>query len=266
MQFLTHWEQAQAEAAGGFGLGRGVGETQLHFGVRLGRPRRQAEVGHRLAGGDLGARGIHDEVGAAAGQGRQLLGQRLPLEGAVDGQGGPAAGGKGLHRALGPGDQVAPGKDPRNLGRQRHRVRLQPEDGGGVKGQAGPEKAEIRGLAHRRDHRVHLQGELGAGHRHRARAAAGVGLSQLGLLGHQSPDPAVSQQAHRQGEEMELNAFPAGLLHLRGQGRHEVSGAAIEEVHFLGPGPPGGAGRVHRGVAAADDGHPAAHCRGRPLR
>ena len=63
---------------------------------------------------------------------------------------------------------------------------------------------------------------------------------------------------------MELNAFPAGLLHLRGQGRHEGSGAAIEEVHLLGPGPPGGAGRVHRGVAAPDNGHPAAHERGSP--
>ena len=139
-------------------------------------------------------RGVHDEVGAAAGKRRQLLGQRLPLEGAVDGQGGPAAGGKGLHRAPGPGDQIAPGKDPGNPGRQGHRVRLQPVDGGGVKGQAGPEKAEVRGLAHRRDHRVHLQGELGAGHRHRAGAATGVGLSQLGLLGDQPLDPAVSQQ------------------------------------------------------------------------
>ena len=63
---------------------------------------------------------------------------------------------------------------------------------------------------------------------------------------------------------MELNAFPAGLRYLRGQGRHEVSGAAIEEVNFFGPGPPGGAGCIHRGVAAADDGHPAAHSRGRP--
>ena len=38
------------EATGGFGPGRGWGETQLHFGVRLGRPGSQAEVGHRLAG------------------------------------------------------------------------------------------------------------------------------------------------------------------------------------------------------------------------
>ena len=175
------------EAAGGFGPGRRGGEPQLHFGVRLGRPGRLAQVGHGLAGGNPGSRGIHNESGGPAGQGRQLLGQRLPLEGAVDGQGGPAAGGKGLHRALGPRDQVAPGKDPGDPGRQGHRVGLQPEDGGGVKSQAGSEKAKIRGLAQRRDHLVHLEAELGAGHRHRAEAAGGVGLSQFGLLGHQLP-------------------------------------------------------------------------------
>ena len=183
----------------------------------------------------------------------------------MDGQGGPAAGGKGCHGAPGPGDQVAPGKNPRNHGGERHRVRLQLKDRRGVKGQAGAEKGEIRSLAHRRNHRVHLQGELGAGHRRRARAAGGRGLSQLGLLGHQSPHPVLPQQAHRQGKAMELNAFPAGLLYLRGQGRHEVRGAAIEEVDFFGPGPPGGAGCVHRGVAAADDGHPAAHWGSCPL-
>ncbi len=84
-------------------------------------------------------------------------------------------------------------------------------------------------------------------------------------MGYKPLDPAVPQEAHRQGEEVELHAFPAGLLHLRGQSRHEGRGTAIEEVNLLGPGPPGGAGRVHRGVAAADDGHPAAHFRGSPF-
>ena len=51
------------EAAGGFGPGRGGGEPQFHFGVRLGRPGRQAEVGHGLAGGDRSTLGVHDEVG-----------------------------------------------------------------------------------------------------------------------------------------------------------------------------------------------------------
>ena len=131
-------------------------------------------------------------------------------------------------------------------------------DGGGVKGQAGPEKAEVRGLAHRRDHQINLERELGAGPRYRAQAAAGVGLSQFRLLGYELLDPALPQEAHRQAEEMELHPFPAGLLHLRGQSRHEGRSAAIEEVNLLGPGPPGRAGRVHRGVAAPDDGHPAA--------
>jgi hypothetical protein len=33
-------------------------------------------------------------------------------------------------------------------------------------------------------------------------------------------------------------------------------------VDFLGPGPPGGTGRVHRGVAAADGGQPGGMFRG----
>ena len=61
-----------AQAAGGFCLRGRVGEPEFHFGVRLGRPGRQAEVGHGLAGGDQGTRGIHDEVGGAAAERRQF--------------------------------------------------------------------------------------------------------------------------------------------------------------------------------------------------
>jgi hypothetical protein len=63
---------------------------------------------------------------------------------------------------------------------------------------------------------------------------------------------------------MKLNAFGPGRLHLGGQRRHEVGGAAVEEVHLLGPAPPGGASRIYGGVTAADDRHLAAHFRGRP--
>ncbi len=79
-----------------------------------------------------------------------------------------------------------------------------------------------------------------------------------------SGDPAVAFQADRQGEEVELYAFPAGFFHFGSQGRHEFCGAAVQDLHFLRPGAPGRTGRVHRSVAAADHGHALTHCRRRP--
>ncbi len=60
------------------------------------------------------------------------------------------------------------------------------------------------------------------------------------------------------GQEMDLDAFLQGLLHLLGVGGHLRPGAPVGDVHLLAPQPDAGAGRVHGGIAAADDDHLAA--------
>ncbi len=55
---------------------------------------------------------------------------------------------------------------------------------------------------------------------------------------------------------MEGNALFAGGFDFFGVGRHIHAGAPVHDVHFGRPQPPGGAGRIHGHVAAADDRHP----------
>ena len=176
----------------------------------------------------------------------------------MDGQGGPAASGKGFHGTLGPGDQVAPAKTPG--------IRVARVTGSASslkivavsKARPGPKKAKSAvwptAVITVSTSRVNSEPGTGMGQER----PAGVGLSQLGLLGHQSAHPIFSQQAHRQGKEMKVNAFPAGLLHLRGRGRHEVHGAGIGRWTSSAPARQAERAASTARVAAADDGHPAA--------
>ena len=54
---------------------------------------------------------------------------------------------------------------------------------------------------------------------------------------------------------MDLDPFLQGLFHLFGVGRHLFLGAAVRHVDFFIAQAHTGAGRVHGGVAAADDYH-----------
>ena len=61
---------------------------------------------------------------------------------------------------------------------------------------------------------------------------------------------------------MELHPLPLGRGDLRWQSRHEIRTAPVQEMDFPGAQPQGGAGCIHRSVAAADHHHPGSH-RGR---
>ena len=89
----------------------------------------------------------------------------------------------------------------------------------------------------------------------------GIRLPQFGLAGQHPPDPAIAQNAERQGEEMELHPLPLGRGYLRCHGRHEGRGAPVEDMDFPGAQPSGGAGRVQGGITPADDRHPRANLR-----
>ena len=60
---------------------------------------------------------------------------------------------------------------------------------------------------------------------------------------------------HRSGQIEELDAFFLGLLDLPDVGRHLVPRPAVDHLHLLRAQPHRGAGRVHGGVAAAQDQH-----------
>ena len=120
----------------------------------------RVKFGHFLPGDRRDSRGVHHQAGGAAGQGRQDLRQFPASQVSLDGQGGPAAGGKGGYCGIGAGGQVAAGKDAGDGGGQANRVCVQLRLGRGIEPQPGAEEPEIRGLTHRDDDRIHLQGML----------------------------------------------------------------------------------------------------------
>ena len=65
----------------------------------------------------------------------------------------------------------------------------------------------------------------------------------------------IAEQPDRRGQEVELRPFFAGILSLLGATRHLRFAAPVDARHLLGAEPEGRAKAVHRGVAAANDGH-----------
>ena len=110
------------------------------------------------------------------------------------------------------------------------------------------QEAGVGVLAEREDHRVRLERLEAAG---RLRVAGLVELHHLDLQLRPS-------NGGDRAQPVDPHALALGVLGLLLVGRHLLAGAAVDDQRLVGAEPPGDAGRVHRGVAAAVDRHPAA--------
>ena len=66
---------------------------------------------------------------------------------------------------------------------------------------------------------------------------------------------AVSFEAHRRGQEVDLHALDFGGLHFLHQARHFLAAAAVKDAHVARAEPHGRPRAVDGGVAAANDDH-----------
>ena len=167
--------------------------------------------------------------GCAAG----LLG-RLARDVGVDGDGGPAAGGDGLHHRGRAGLAVASGEDALSAGEQRQLVGFDGAPGG--EGTDLGQVVAVDLLPQGQDHRVGGHGELRA----RRSAAVAAGRCRPARPGPSSGRPPrrpcrASRDRDRRGKEQEFGAFFLGLVDLVGGGRHLLPRAPVGHRHLRRP-------------------------------
>ena len=106
------------------------------------------------------------------------------------------------------------------------------------------------------DHGVHFEHEVGALDRHRTAAALLVRLAELHLDALDAGHVAllVADDAHRVGEQLELDLFLLGVVDLFLTGGDLFHAAAVDDVDVLRAETLRAAGGVHGDVAGADDG------------
>ena len=107
------------------------------------------------------------------------------------------------------------------------------------------------------DDGIHLDRELAAGDRRRPAAARCIRFTQRRTHTHHRADPGFSDETHRHCQALDLHPFRLSLVQLAGVDGHLGARTTVEDGHTVGSQPQRRTRRVHRRVAAADDGDPA---------
>jgi len=248
------------EAIGEGNGARGSAMAFLVPGLPL-KPRQRQMQLHLLRADPLPGQLLVDRTGHRLPRGNRVNQQLRPV--------GQIAGHENVFGRGGPTPRVA--LDPAVVG-QRKSVAL------------GIEKGQIERLTNGKQDVVALQKVVGSFHRGRPTAAACVRLAQFHLL---APNPThlpaiVLLNPDGITQQVESNAFFIGFIDLRPDRRHFTSGPAVDDVDlaasraesrargvhrqvmlslllgvvfWAGLHAQGGAGGVHRGVAAANHDH-----------
>ena len=181
----------------------------------------------------------------------------LALQIQVDGFGRFLAGEYRFDDCLRTGGDVTSGKHTRHVGSVSHRVKIDIVPF--VDGNAASfgKEGQISLLADGRHNRIALDNEFRSLDFHRTAAAAGIRLAQLHACALNTGYLSVlAHHAFGGNQEFHFNAFFQRLFDLLRRSGHFGTCPAVQYENIFRPHAYGRAHRIHRDVAASDNGHP----------